>query len=120
MNLAGGRQVAQAQQRGDGEEALDAGRPLADDEAALEPVHPAHELVTDQEHGDEKASLHQTAGPLDAPPARAQHGPLHHLARDQRVLPREGQQLVEGTARQTAQREAFHRPSSSLDGARAA
>jgi hypothetical protein len=98
VDLAGGEEMAQAQQGGDGEEAFDPRGSLAHHASRLEAVHPARELPADDEDGEKEAGLGRVARPLDPPTPGTERGSLHHLRGGSGGEADEGPGLVEGHA----------------------
>jgi hypothetical protein len=90
MQLAALDQVPEAEQRRDREKGLDPGRTLAREPTCLEAVHPAPELVADQDDRREKAALHQVTRPFDAAATPAKGRRREHVGRVLGVETHEG------------------------------
>ena len=109
VDLPGGGEVAQGEERGDRQEGLHPRRALAHREALLHPVHPAHELPADEEDGQQEAGLDEVPRPLDAPSAGPQGGALQDVGGRDGIQPDEGVGLLQGLAGEPGERGETHR-----------
>jgi hypothetical protein len=109
VDLPGLDEVAEAQEGGDGQEALHPRGALAHHDAPLEAVHPADELPAHEQHGEQEAGLDDVPRPLDAALPPPERRALQDFRRTPGVEPDERPRLAEGGAGETGEGTGTHR-----------